>query len=283
MKQTGMRFVVACVLALVVASPALAAERFNPPKQYYLALGDSLTFGYQQQKIEDELKAGTYKPSNFAGFVVPFSNRLLALRPSLSTINYGCPGETTVTFINGGCPFLQVASPPPSLHNSYGAATSQLQAALTYLRQHPGKVSPITVSLGANDALGTLQICGTPESCDAYVPALTQQISTNLDRVLGDLRRSSPSSEIIVVNLYDPYAPTFQPIVDTLNQAIGNVAKANDARVADVSQLVTDDVSRCTNTLLCTSAHDIHPTDAGYALMAGRVWAASGYDRLDRP
>ena len=39
------------------AQPAAAAgpPTFNPPKQFYLALGDSLAFGYQQVKVDAEL------------------------------------------------------------------------------------------------------------------------------------------------------------------------------------------------------------------------------------
>lgn len=36
----------------------------------------------------------------------------------------------------------------------------------------------------------------------------------------------------------------------------------------------------CVLTLICTPQQDIHPSDAGYAMLAQALWAASGYDRL---
>lgn len=38
---------VAAALAVFALSPAVDAAQFNPPKHYYLALGDSLAFGAQ--------------------------------------------------------------------------------------------------------------------------------------------------------------------------------------------------------------------------------------------
>src|SRR5215472_998886 len=54
---------VALLGLLATGVPAQAAgPGFNPPKQYYLALGDSVTYGYQQVKFDSEyphIVAGT--------------------------------------------------------------------------------------------------------------------------------------------------------------------------------------------------------------------------------
>src|SRR5579864_8439237 len=143
--------------ALVVGSPALASpEKFNPPKHYYLALGDSLGFGFQDQKFKNEVATGTYNPATFnTGFVDDFAAHVRTVRPANRVENLACPGETSQTFIDGGCQFHTGFA----LHVDYPAATPQLNAALAFLRAHPGQVSPITVDLGANDALATLQNC----------------------------------------------------------------------------------------------------------------------------
>jgi hypothetical protein len=54
-------------MAVVVgATPASAdSGKFNPPKQYYPSVGDSLAFGYQSDKFITEFFSGTYSPSDF--------------------------------------------------------------------------------------------------------------------------------------------------------------------------------------------------------------------------
>ena len=60
--------VVAC-LALAIFATSIAgqsATRFNPPKRYYLALGDSLAFGFQFDKFNENfpsVPAGSFPPA----------------------------------------------------------------------------------------------------------------------------------------------------------------------------------------------------------------------------
>jgi hypothetical protein len=57
-----------------------AIARFNPPKQYYLALGDSLAFGFQLAKFNANLPS--VPPSVFAtGYADDFALRLRVIRP----------------------------------------------------------------------------------------------------------------------------------------------------------------------------------------------------------
>ena len=70
---------------------------------YYLALGDSVTYGFQNSKA-----AAGLPPSGFnTGFVDDLSERLRQVMPSLVTVNYGCPGESTDSFIatTAQCPW----------------------------------------------------------------------------------------------------------------------------------------------------------------------------------
>ena len=47
------------------------------------------------------------RPSEFdTGYVDVFAARLRKLSPKIQVVNYGCPGESTVTFTRGGCPGL---------------------------------------------------------------------------------------------------------------------------------------------------------------------------------
>ena len=86
------------LLALSISTGEIAgqaATRFNPPKRYYLALGDSLAFGFQFVKFNanfPSVPASTFS----TGYVDDFSGMLQEIRPGIATLNYGCPGETSV-------------------------------------------------------------------------------------------------------------------------------------------------------------------------------------------
>src|SRR2546423_12199267 len=80
------------------ARPAVAAPPLVGPKAYYLALGDSIVFGYQQN---GDWTHGY--PELFFADLHPLGTRHL--------INMGCGGEGVTTFINGGSPALALSPP----------------------------------------------------------------------------------------------------------------------------------------------------------------------------
>jgi lysophospholipase L1-like esterase len=290
------RILLMALLALTGAfAGAVSANdtpRFNPPKQYTLVLGDSLAFGYQDTRFKTELLSGTYNPADFTGYWAPFAAQLATIRPDIQTVNFGCPGETTGSFVAGGCLFRTnpFTSDLP-LHDNYAPATPQLQAALSFLHKHPGQVSPITVSLGANDIITLLNGCQAQFPTDPQavfvcintgLPATLAAVRANLSTTLAALHDAAPSSEIIVLQPYDPYIaliPALTPGVLALNATLADVATTARVRVADGFSAVTP-ATACILTLICTPQHDIHPSDAGYAMLAQALWAASGYDRL---
>ena len=115
---------------------------------------------------------------------------LREIRPGITTLNYGCTGETSVTFIQGGCFYTASGFP---LHDPYDG--SQLSAALAFLRAHRGQVSPITINLGTNDLNALTASCGSDASC--YFengPAVLDSIATNLDYILSELRAAAPDA-----------------------------------------------------------------------------------------
>src|SRR5207237_10267541 len=88
-------------LGLLTALGAGAASGpvYRAPQAYYLALGDSIAYGFQPAKARARLP-----PSGFnTGYVDVFAARLRAIAPKIRVVNYGCPGESTKTFIHGGC------------------------------------------------------------------------------------------------------------------------------------------------------------------------------------
>src|SRR5437667_2783123 len=89
------------VLAALPASASTSNPKFNPPKSFYLALGDSLAFGYQQSKFIANLP--TENPSAFVtGYVDDFAGMLQGIDPAIETVNLGCADETASSFMTGG-------------------------------------------------------------------------------------------------------------------------------------------------------------------------------------
>jgi len=278
--------------ATALTATAAAPPRFNPPKEFSLALGDSIAFG-QDETLVTQIQSGTYRPEDFAsGYVDLFATRLATLSAGIDTVNYSCPGETTATFIAGGC-WLRSTFGPLPLHDNYPPATSQLAVTLKFLREHRGEVSPITLTLGADDFLVPfLIVCGGQIDCltqNFSVRDILAQARVNLDAILTALRRAAPESEIIMLRYYNPF--DFEPgplglvsnaIVTGLNEVIVEVAAAKGARVADAFtpiNLGPQPETLCMLTLVCMFG-DVHPTEAGYAVIAEQFWASSGYERL---
>lgn len=270
--------------------PAAASSRANSsPQQYYLALGDSLAFGFQLAKFDAQLgQYGTVSPTAFTtGYVDDFAQRISSIQPTIQTMNYGCPGETSAQFLAAaGCPTY-----PFPLHAGY--AGSQMASALAFLHAHPGQVSPITLDIGTNDVEDMVQQCGGYTTASlpcvfAALPGVLVQVSQHLNQIVGELRAAAPSSRIIVMQYYNPIAVNTSlalpsdVIVQALNVVIAEAAGAHGARLADTFQpfnLGPQPQTLCALTLICTPLQDIHPSDAGYQVIAQQFWSASGYVR----
>lgn len=282
-RAAALWFAVAC-LALALSNADIAGEsatRFNPPKRYYLALGDSLAFGFQFDKFNANFPS---EPASLfsTGYADVFAGMLREIRPELTTVNYGCTGETSSTFIQGGCLYTAAGFP---LHDSYDG--SQLSAALEFLHAHRGRVSPITINLGTNDLNALTALCGDDVACYyANGPAVLDHIATNLNYILSELRAAAPDTEIITFTTYDVaslFDPRLLPLTEAFNAVVASTAAASSARVADVFGAFNggpQPATLCSLTFVCTALQDSHPTDLGYQVIAQQLWAASDYERL---
>lgn len=270
---------IAALLAVCLGStPAFASSsrEFQNPRHYYLALGDSLAFGFQLGRFLAEVNTGTYNPASFnTGYVDDFAARLRDVKENIRTVNLGCPGETTLTFIIGGCSFTA------PLHTQYTG--SQQAAALAFLSAHPNQVSPITLDDGAND----ITPCLSSSDPNCFANAL-QQIGADLNASLAAIRAVAPRSEIIVMQYYNPFAvanPASNGLSVALNTVIATVARAHGARLADAftpfNLAQPQPQTLCALTLFCTPLHDVHASDAGYQVIADQFWAASSYAEQD--
>ena len=276
---------VLCAAALALLAPAAASAwgpSPGPPRPHvqpsYLALGDSLAFGYSQARFDELFPAEN--PADFEdGYVNDFGDVLRFFEPGLAVVNDGCPGETTESFIHGPCPYVAEGF---TLHHPYagGPASAQLADALAYLEGHPGAVNPITLDIGANDALGLIEGCKEEPACVvAGAPAVFARIGTNLGLILGDLRAAAPRAQIIVLGVYNPFGETLpggDALTAQLNEVVAGAAAAVGARFADPLPVFNPPGPReaptiCLLTNMCTPLVDIHPTALGYRVLAGLV------------
>ena len=304
------------LLVCVAALTALGALAFAPAAgannvgNTYLALGDSLAYGYHQAQFKDELEAkGFVEPANFNdGYVNDFGAGLKLFNRKLQIINDGCPGETTETMMNGSgvygsnfCAGGPTGAPFPKafLHHPYPG--TQLADALA-IAANPG-VGTITIDIGANDVLQFLgHTCGFPKTftCSSgEVEAEIGHVASNVGIILAQLRGVAPKAKIIFVSQYNPYPTVLEPegtgdaTVEALNGALKAVAQGYGVRFANTARAINfsgthggreagDIRTVCAFTAMCPGGvfdpsspeADIHPTKLGYAVMAGVVGAA---------
>ena len=263
-----------------ITSVEAQSEKFNPPKQYYLALGDSIAYGFQRSKYDAGLPASAFD----TGYVDRFAARLRLIQPGLRVVNYSCPGESTRSFTAEPCGSLSLEQ----FHDAYTG--TQLDAAVAFLRTHPGEVSPITLTLWGNDVRLFIADCNGDLAC-VQNGAFTflRDFSDRLAYILGALREAAPDAEIIVTGGWDTFLDVLEfadPLFQLLNASIAQKATAQRVRFADPFPIFNPqgDLAReirtiCTLTLLCME-DDSHPSDAGYRVLGDLVFDVSDYRRL---
>ena len=220
-------FSMVVILAFFAAGSALAKGPAGASNEY-LALGDSVPFGYITQAGFEY-----YNPENFVGYP-----DWASLAFGLDVANAACPGETTGSFLSSnapdaGCRLYRQHVP---LHVDYGSATTQLAFAITFLQQH-GNTALVTLQVGSNDVLLLEEVCNFDPTCIATgLPQVLTTASTNVTTILAGLRNTGYSGAIVVVNYYstDYSDQGGTQITAALNQAITAPAPFYGAGVADV-------------------------------------------------
>jgi lysophospholipase L1-like esterase len=264
-------FSLALLFSLFIAPVAFAhssrALAVVGPKSHYLALGDSLAFGFQPD----------------LDFVHGYDHYFFA---NLKThgvkddVNMGCPGETSVTMLSGKCPY--------SYLRKYPYVGSQLTAALIYLTLNRGSVSPVTLDIGANDVLPDIDTKTCTIDTTKFASDLAT-VDTNLRQtILPQLHQAllvngNVSGDLVVMNYYDAYqniCPNTVPYVQEVNSHIAADAQGY-AQVADVFSAfggaTSPNPAICTYTWMCSAFQNIHGTDQGYQEMANTFENTLGY------
>jgi lysophospholipase L1-like esterase len=265
----------------------------------YLALGDSIAYGYQAA-----LFATTPNPAVFNfGYA-----DLFAAHNGKTLTNDGCPGETTNSMINGFNPAAGLCGrgggfPYALLHHNYGLGNTQLDDAKSLLDHNTTGV--ITLDIGANDLLVFLSGCGFPapgsSTCiQAGLAGIQNQINNNTKTILDQVRLHAPNADLTVMGLYNPYPGLLtiggvgaDAIVANINAGIRALAYQHSAHFVDALPVFNPSGSAggpesgdipaiCQLTGMCPggtfnpATGDIHPSKKGYQALASLFEAASG-------
>ncbi len=218
------------LLVAVSAAPASAANGADQSSTKYLALGDSVSFGYSPLRI----RVGV-NPDVFVGFPLLASN---LFDPKKRLVNASCPGETSTSLITGmrpdnGCQdYRQFIGP---LHVAYTG--SQLDFAKNYVATHP-RTGLITMMIGANDVFRLLAGCAgslNPNCIADGLPGVFATLASNLTTIYTTLRQAGFVDEFVVVTYYSlNYGdPIGTAVVTALDNTLAGVTRAFDGKVAD--------------------------------------------------
>lgn len=270
--------------AAAAAESAAGASQAPATVEYYLDLGGSASVGFQPTAARPD---GQPTDTGYANVLLTLER---ARWHDLQLVQFGCPGETTGTFMNGGDPCRP-------------AGQTQLSQAVTFLHMHPDTVL-VTVDLGFNDIERCLAFHIVDETC------LTQRldvIDQQLPPILAALRAAAaPTVRFVGVGHYDPflgaylhggsdiafseesvaamerldgtlhaiYAAAGVPMAD-VGRAFG-ITQSEPVDLAGVGDVPRNVARTCALTWMCTSDSlraRQHPDDAGYQVIAQAIAA----------
>ena len=296
------RSILSCLLLLAPIGSLSAANQTN---YTYLALGDSVAFGFNPTLFGPP-PTPLPKPAQFTGYPETVA-QVEHLLQSKKEVNAACPGETSGSFINtmapdNGCNGFGPQGQPPfkasiGLHTNYTG--SQLDFAVSQLSSNK-HIDLVTLGIGGNDLLLVEAFCiahstdplsfkacvtspgmlGTPQ-----VPGVViTSYAANLTYILTAIRQHY-SGTLVLVNSYSPSAdPLFIQAVAFLDGVMAQVGAHFGVKIADAFTAFQIASGRhggdpCASGLLIhltQSSCDVHPSPLGRDLIAGTVIFAAG-------
>jgi lysophospholipase L1-like esterase len=264
----------ALALWVIAAVPANASSEGHP----YLALGDSVTFGFSP--LLDRSNA-----SNFIGYP-----DIVAQRLNVEDVNPACSGEATGSFISltgldNVCRPYRAFFP---LHVKYTG--TQLQFAVDFLKSNP-RTRLVTFMLDANDLFRISD--GTPgpppwPPTGCYTPDLGLYFATcavqNMTKIFKAIRGTGYNGLLVVLTYYSLNYGDPVMVAGTqglLNAAMLTAAAPFHAVIAHGFEALRDAAApfggdSCAAGLLIVTSTlplvcDVHPTPKGRNLLAGAV------------
>lgn len=336
----GCCMAVALLVVALFASSASAAKAPLTPTNY-TALGDSLAFGYTQEKFNNNYPAEP--PTAFeGGYTNLLAKKLARLEKqagnALSLINLGCPGEVSDGMIGenpaigGGQKANGKSDSEPcaynnnfKLHFEFGPI-SQLEAAIGIVSTPAtyGATKVVTINIGSNDELAVVHACETPEYLEAhgfsggvfecitveagesgtyYEKGLFHHVIANVGDTIGVLRHYGYTGPVAVLGYYNPQAfilPGSDSLQKQLNETFEGViaseafgpgvvyanpfpkinpqnSKKEKAAIAKYTEECNPNVQSNQGGGDPGCEGDIHPTPAGYKVLANLLYHALGH------
>jgi len=226
--------VAACCIATGTAADAAtaahtssAAQSQSPSWQgwhggtdydYYLALGDSLAWGYQPNSAGVGIKSGHGYADDLAADLRRHGDW------NLKYDNLSCPGETTGTMLDGGCPLLS---------GSGQTYTVQEAAAVAFLKAHPHARILVTLDIGANNIDTCVNSDGTLDA--TCIEQGISEAGTQLPEILGELKAAAGRHVSFVgMNYYDAF------LADWLTGSAGQAVAEESVTVSNEFNGVLD-------------------------------------------
>jgi hypothetical protein len=267
------------LLVAVPAVPAAAVSQRNSNPNNYLAMGDSVPFGFNPLLAEPGVEPGA-----FVGYPELASD---LFRPRKKLFDASCPGETSTSLITGSRPdngcqdYRQFIGP---LHVAYSG--SQLQFAEGYVAANP-RTGLITMTIGANDLFQLLDNCDGDLGCvTGGIPGLLDTLKTNLITIYSGLRQSGFHGEFVAVTYYslnysDPVGTGLVQAIDGVLAGVtsagfgGKVADGFGALESAADAFGGDSCAAGLLIHLTATTCDVHPSPVGAALLAQAVRAAA--------
>lgn len=245
----------------------------------YVALGDSVSFGYQESTVVPT--PDYHRAASFLGYP-----EQLGMALHLRVTNLACPGETSASLINA-------AAPSNGCENGYRKVFplhvryhgSQLAYAVSFLKGHKN-VRLVSLMIGANDLFLCQRV--TKDACTgrAEQRAVLAKISRNVRLILSAVRgQAHYGGQLAIVSYYSlNYGSAF---VNTqskaLNNAMNNAAKPFHVAIANgygelrAASIRFGDSPCLAGLLTQLGAYGkcgVHPSYAGQALLAKALAAA---------
>ena len=283
----------AAVLVLAVAiafgAGAASAKPGKGPhrKGTYLALGDSVAFGYVPSNA---VPAPDYlDPHSFVGYP-----EVLARQLHEHVANASCPGETSTSMLVAGSPSNGCENSPGSpvgyrtlfpLHVEY--LGTQMQYAVHYLETHK-HTNLVTIDIGANDAFLCQETTADQCTSTGELAGVAATITSNIGTIFHDLRDVAHyHGKIVALTYYslsyDPNSPLIQQ-AEFLDSTIAAATIVDGGVVADgfgafQGPSAAHNGDPCAAGLLIKlpdGTCNIHPSLAGHELLAAAIAKAIG-------
>ncbi|MWV45572.1 copper amine oxidase [Paenibacillus sp. HJL G12] len=279
MRNSFKKYISTVSAAVLLSSMLLGAASAAPnaqtsAKQPYriVALGDSLTVGYEPGKSETE------RPY---GFVDRLQEQAL-LHGRAETVNVGIAGLKSGGLLN----FVEAVKKGQAITadeiqpNLPDPRTPQIGAAVAQTKTDLSAADAITVTIGGNDMSELLNTAGKLSETDLQtrVDQLFKLYTDSMGVIVADLHELNPDALIVVADQYQPMpeiadsalypklektAEAFTGVIDKMAADFGS--KGVNVKIAHVAKEFVGGEGTMTHII---KDRDIHPNQLGYEAMA---------------